>query len=48
MYHSVKNPQASLVSDAAQAVLMGKKVGIVKAELALARALDGEERTSRR
>ena len=36
LFHNVKNPLASFVADAAQAVLMGKKVGIVKAGIALA------------
>jgi len=48
LFHNLKNSLASLVSDAAQAVLMGKKAGIVKADLLVGRALDGEERTCRR
>jgi hypothetical protein len=45
----VKSPLASFVPDAAQAVLMVKKMGIVKAGFSSGRrALDEEERTARR
>jgi hypothetical protein len=45
----VKSPLASFVPDAAQAVLMVKKMGIVKAGFrSSAGTLDGEERTAQR
>jgi hypothetical protein len=48
MFHSVLNPQASFVTDAARVVLMVNNLVIVKADLLGCRALDGEERTCRR
>jgi len=44
----VKSPLASFVPDAAQAVLIRKNVGIVKAGFRSGRGLDGEERIARR